>query len=48
MTSKRAWMEEYLIESFQHILNVLVNLEKLMVVLDKLEAEEMMALAMIQ
>ena len=48
IAAKRAWMVEYRIEILQYMSSVMVSLEKWMIVLEKLETEEMKALAMVQ
>ena len=47
-TVEEAWMLEYLIVSLQYMPNILMSLEKCMIILEKLEAKEMKALSMVQ
>ena len=48
MGAKGAWMVEYPIVSLQYMPNVMMSLEKWMILLEELETEEMKALTMLK
>ena len=48
MGAKGAWMREYLIVCLQYMPNNLMSFEKWMIVLEKLETEDMKVLALLQ